>query len=87
MLVKIYWLLCSLVVVAALAFLGTGTLSMSTAVVLGFIAFGLTFMGMMSVLPTLVSHPSVIKVADAPKKVSIPAHRKALKPFGALKSA
>lgn len=87
MLVKIYWLLCSLVVVVALTFLVTGTLTMFTAVVLGFIAFGMTFMGMMSVLPTLVAHPSPIKAPKAPKQAAVPAYRTAVKPLRILKSA
>jgi hypothetical protein len=38
-----------------------GTLSMIAVVVLGFVAFGLVFTGMMCVLPSAVSHPAPAK--------------------------
>jgi hypothetical protein len=54
--VKIYfylWLV--LAVVFATIFL-LGNLTLTTLVVFGFIAFGMTFMGMMGVLPAVVTH-------------------------------
>ncbi len=88
MLVKIYWLLWSLVALVALAFFVTGSFSVFSAVVFGFIAFGLTFMGMMGVLPVIVAHPSIIKTPDEPKQKAVPAYREdAARPFHVLKSA
>jgi hypothetical protein len=36
----------------------TGNFTAMMLVVFGFIAFGMVFMGMMNVLPTVVAHPS-----------------------------
>lgn len=47
-------------VLAGILFVG-GVFTLMTAVVFGFVAFGLTFMGMMCVLPGTVSHPPVKK--------------------------
>ena len=64
-----------------------GVLTMLTAVIFGFIAFGLVFAGMICVLPGTVSHPPVKTAAPEPqpnidlrkRNVSIPfrirAHR------------
>jgi len=56
MLVKIYWMIwLALAVAAAIAFV-SDTMSAFALVVFGFVAFGLTFMGMIGVLPSMVSH-------------------------------
>ncbi|MEP6849948.1 MAG: hypothetical protein ABI999_13910 [Acidobacteriota bacterium] len=58
MLVKIYeacWII--FFVAAALTFV-TGGFGSLAAIVFGFGAFGLVFMGMISVLPDISSHPS-----------------------------
>jgi hypothetical protein len=57
MLVKTYWMTWLAVAAAAgIIFLGGG-MTMFVLVVFGFIAFGLTFMGLISILPSTVSHP------------------------------
>jgi hypothetical protein len=43
-----------------------GVFTMMTAVAFGFTAFGLTFVGMMCVLPGMVSHPAVEKIKTQP---------------------
>ena len=65
MLVRAYLSICGLFVLAGLVVLATGNFTMMAAVVMGFIAFGLIFMGMISVLPAMVSHPS----PPAPEKL------------------
>ncbi|HEX6127154.1 MAG TPA: hypothetical protein VFZ23_17410 [Pyrinomonadaceae bacterium] len=87
MLVKIFWSLCGIfMLVAALLFL-TGTLSMFNAVVLGFIAFGLTFMGMIAVLPFMVTHPAPPKKPAKTMAVANQAVETSAKGYGVLKSA
>lgn len=54
-------------VAAGILWLG-GVFTLLTMVVLGFISFGLTFIGMMCVLPAVVSHPPVAQKASAVKK-------------------
>ena len=44
-----------------------GVFSMLTAVVFGFVAFGLVFAGMICVLPGTVSHPPAKKAERTPK--------------------
>jgi hypothetical protein len=53
MLTKLYVLLWLAVALVAAVLLATGKLSLTGVVVFGFIAFGLTFMGMIGVLPTV----------------------------------
>lgn len=61
MLVKTYWMTWLAVAAAAgIIFLGGG-MTMFVLVVFGFIAFGLTFMGLISILPSMVSHPTLEK--------------------------
>lgn len=61
MLVKIYGLMWFLFLVSSgVLFLSGGFTSMSM-VIFGFIFFGLTFMGMIAVLPTTVAHPPAVK--------------------------
>lgn len=57
MLVKIYWSIWGLLALAALLLFATGNLTMLSLIVLGFVAFGITFMGMIGVLPAMVTHP------------------------------
>jgi len=58
MLVKTYWMTWLAVAAAAgIMFLGGG-MTMFVMVFFGFIAFGLTFMGLISILPSMVSHPT-----------------------------
>jgi hypothetical protein len=53
--VKLYTALWALLVIVAAGLAVTGNFSSMTAIVYGFISFGMIFMGMMSVLPSLVS--------------------------------
>lgn len=53
---KIYFALWGLLLLVAGALFLTGTLTTMIGVVFGFIAFGLTFMGMIGVLPNWVGH-------------------------------
>ena len=55
--VKLYWSIWSAVALLALMLYAFGNFSPLTTVAFGFICFGLTFMGMIGVLPTMVSHP------------------------------
>ena len=61
MLVRSYWTLCTATVLAAILLLVAGYFTPMVAIVFGFIGFGLTFMGMMGVLPSMISHPMVPK--------------------------
>ena len=70
---KTYGFLWILVIAAAGIIWLAGVFTLLTAVVFGFIAFGMTFMGMMCVLPGAVSHPT-------PKKANLPVQKKAFKP-------
>ena len=81
MLVRAYLLTWGILLVAALAFLATGNFSMFTGVVFGFLAFGMTFMGMMSVLPSMVAHP------EPPKPIVREPAKETAGVFGVLKSA
>jgi len=63
MLVKIYYSLWAIAAVAAVMVFATGNFTMLGAVVFGFIAFSLTFMGMISVLPDWAAHPVTPKPA------------------------
>jgi hypothetical protein len=60
MLTKIYFALWALYFVAGAVLFLTGNLTSIAIVVMGFIAFGMVFMGMMAVLPTAV-HDSLVK--------------------------
>ena len=68
MIVRIYWSLWILTAVSAIILFLIGELSMMAAIVYGFIAFGLTFMGMIGVLPNLAAHPVEATIAS-PKPV------------------
>ncbi len=60
MLTKIYFFLWAALIVTGMGTFATGNMTSFTAVVFGFIAFGMVFMGMMSVLPTAV-HDELVK--------------------------
>ena len=62
---KFYWFLWVLFAVSAGVLWLGGVFTLLTVVIFGFITFGLTFMGMMCVLPGVVSHPPV-KNAEIP---------------------
>jgi hypothetical protein len=87
MLVRIYWSLWGLIGLAALVVFAIGNFAMFSAVVFGFIAFGMTFMGMMGVLPVVVSHPHVEKPAKAPKVAAPIRHEAPATGFHIFKSA
>ena len=53
---RIYFILWALVLLLAGTVYITGNLTIFTAVVFGFVFFGLTFMGMIGVLPNWVGH-------------------------------
>jgi hypothetical protein len=55
MYVKLYAAVWGLLAIVAVALAVTGNFSITTVIVYGFICFGMVFMGMMSVLPSLVS--------------------------------
>ena len=57
MVVKIYWLIWAAIILSAVAIMAVGEFSNMVAVIYGFIGFGLTFMGMIGVLPNIISHP------------------------------
>jgi hypothetical protein len=70
-LTKVYFTIWGLVGATAAVFFLTGNMTMLTLVVFGFVAFGLVFMGMMGVLPILVTQPepeSVELSSKAPRK-------------------
>lgn len=53
---RIYFMLWLLTALVAGVFYFTGYLTIPVGIVFGFIFFGLTFMGMIGVLPTWVGH-------------------------------
>lgn len=87
MLVRIYWLMWALLILAALIIYAAGNFTMLTAVVFGFLAFGMTFMGMMSVLPGMVAHPPRIKPAKVETGPVEIVRQPAIETFRVLKSA
>ncbi|MBA2379976.1 MAG: hypothetical protein H0V76_10435 [Blastocatellia bacterium] len=60
MMTKLYFALWAVLTVIAGGIALTGNLTEMALVISGFFAFGMTFMGMMSVLPTAV-HDSLVK--------------------------
>jgi hypothetical protein len=87
MLVKLYWMTWGVVGLAALLLFAAGSFTMVTGVVFGFIAFGMVFMGMMGVLPVMVSHPAPLKEEKAPAVAIQPMRDTPAKAFGIWKSA
>jgi hypothetical protein len=63
---RFYVSLWSVAAVAALVVWGVGAMTMLTIVVFGFLAFGLTFVGMMCVLPGWVAHRHEVEHAFEP---------------------
>ncbi|MEZ5429063.1 MAG: hypothetical protein R2747_22645 [Pyrinomonadaceae bacterium] len=70
MILKVYKMVWALILATAALFFLTGNLTEFTAVVFGFISFGMVFSGMMNVLPTVISHPEPLKetAVEAPVK-------------------
>jgi hypothetical protein len=66
--VKVYWMLWLVLAAAATVMFVGGLMTMITVVVFGFISFGMTFMGLMGVLPVVVSHPAPEKAEPEPRK-------------------
>lgn len=62
---KIFWILCAATLAASALFAVTGTFTPMVGVVLGFWAFGLIFMGMISVLPSTIGHHTPAAPAKA----------------------
>ena len=87
MLVKVYWMTWGVVGLAALLLFAAGSFTMMTGVVFGFIAFGMTFMGMIAVLPVMASHPAPPKLEKAPAEALQPIRETPAKMFGIWKSA
>jgi hypothetical protein len=87
MLVRIYWSTWALVALAAGVLFAAGMFTMVTVVVFGFIAFGLTFMGMMNVLPGTVAHPETPKPVKAERELIEATRQPAVETFRILKSA
>lgn len=57
MILRIYWFICAIIALAALAVFAIGSFSMMAGVIFGFIGFGVLFMGMIAVMPIWISHP------------------------------
>ena len=76
MVLKVYLMICTMIAVAAAALFVTGNFTAMVAIVLGFIAFGVVFMGMMFVLPFTVTHsaPAKPKVAPSGETVAVPSY-------------
>jgi hypothetical protein len=85
--VRIYWTICAIFALINALLIATGNFTMLTAVVMGQIAFGLVFMGMMNVLPGLVAHPAAEQHTE-PKRAAVQGeHTAHAKSFGVLESA
>ena len=67
MILRIYWFICALLVLAALAVLAVGSFSMMAGVIFGFIGFGVLFMGIIAVMPIWISHPVKPEIPAAAK--------------------
>ena len=87
MLVKIYWTIWAMVAAAAAMIFVTGYFTAVMAVVFGFTAFGLVFMGMIGVLPSMVTHPAPPKPMPLAAPTVEPAKSVITEGFGILKSA
>jgi hypothetical protein len=68
MLTKVYTSIWLVVAFAAGVIFLTGNFTALSAVVFGFIIFGLVFMGMMSVLPASIAHPKPVPVRVSAKQ-------------------
>lgn len=87
MLIKMYCLFWGFLAGAAILLFAANSLTMLNLVVLGLFAFGLTFMGMMGVLPAMVSHPAVPKPAKAQTLALQPPREVPVTGFHIFKSA
>lgn len=85
--VRAYWSIWGLFAIAALLFFVTGNMTMLAIVVLGTVGFGLTFMGMMNVLPLVVSHATEPKPVEVKSVALQPMRETPAKALGILKSA
>lgn len=86
--VKMYGFIWSIVACAAAAIYVSGSFTMLMAVVFGFICFGMVFMGMMAVLPAVVSHPARVQKMAGPDRAQIATQpTRALRKLQAFKSA
>ena len=56
MLVKIYEIFWAVIAIIAAILFVTGTMTLVTLVAFGFVVFGMIFIGMMCVLPSVVGH-------------------------------
>jgi hypothetical protein len=72
---KIYGMLWATIAIIAMILLVTGNFTLTTLVALGFVSFGMIFMGMMCVLPSMVGQlsapPEPKKIRAAPEKSGI----------------
>ncbi len=78
MLVKLYVMLWAFGIAAAVLFFLTGNLTPVSAVVFGFLTFGMVFIGMMNVLPSTVGHNAPVKIKEE-KAEAVPAKVKEAK--------
>ena len=78
---KVYFMLWGLLFLAAAVIFAIGIMTPMTLVVFGFICFGMVFMGMMGVLPILVTHP------EPTKAIKIRKERPVKEPAGKLSGA
>jgi len=85
--IKAYWTVCGTFAIANLVLFLTGNFTMMAAVVSGFIAFGLTFTGMMNVIPLMVSHPAEAKPVTHETVAIQPMRETPPQAFNVLKSA
>lgn len=85
---KTYGILWTLVFAVAGVIWLAGVFTLLTGVVFGFLAFGMTFMGMMCVLPSTVAHsaPQEHEMAK-PKEAPKAAPAKTVSGFSAYRSA
>jgi hypothetical protein len=76
MVLRVYVMICTIVAVAAAAMFVSGNFSVMAAVVFGFIAFGVVFMGMMFVLPFTVTHsvPATKNTLPTEEPVAAPSY-------------
>jgi hypothetical protein len=87
MLVKIYWVTWGVFALAGLLLFAAGSFTMITAITFGFIAFGMVFMGMMGVLPAMISHPAPPVEAKVAAPQMQPARERKTVTVGIWKSA
>ena len=88
---RTYGFLWTLVLAAAGVMWLAGVFTLLTVVVFGFIAFGMTFMGMMCVLPSTVAHSGPqkhqVQKTEAAAKPIPPQQAKTVNGFSTFRSA